>query len=134
MGRGMIILTILVLILKEEVDMSIEGDDMCTVGKYNDNGSGRANNNPSKKTLFKEQKSEVDHKGNNKQEMDVYKIPAMQSLILILLTYCLPCTLSDNAKFLKAMYFSLSKQVTAPLSPTVVLPLGIVVLIIVMKI
>ena len=62
------------------------------------------------------------------------KLPAVQSLILILLTYRLPCALSDNVKFLKAVEFGLSKQTTALLSPTIVLPLGILVPIIATKI
>lgn len=60
----------------------------------------------------------------------VVKLPAVQSLILILLTYRLPCALSDNVKFLKAVEFGLSKQTTALLSPTIILPLGILVPII----
>ena len=57
----------------------------------------------------------------------VVQLPAVHSLILILLTYRLPCALSDNVKFLKAVEFGLSKQTTAMLSPTIVLPLGILV-------
>merc|ERR1719203_2247656 len=64
----------------------------------------------------------------------VVKLPAVQSLILILLTYRLPCALSDNVKFLKAVEFGLSKQTTALLSPTIVLPLGIVVPIVATRI
>mmetsp|Transcript_15230 Transcript_15230/g.33236 ORF Transcript_15230/g.33236 Transcript_15230/m.33236 type:complete len:562 (-) Transcript_15230:452-2137(-) len=149
MGGCMIVLTILVSIFKAEVDMSIEGGDMCTVGKCNGNGSGRANNNPDTETLLKKQQSDADDESDDEHEMDAYeigiaetyhrlwavvKLPAVQSLILILLTYRLPCALSDNVKFLKAVEFGLSKQTTALLSPTIVLPLGIAVPIIATKI
>jgi len=57
----------------------------------------------------------------------VCKLPSVQWLFLILLTYRLPTALSDNVKFLKAVEFGLSKQTTALLSPTLILPLGIIV-------
>jgi PAT family acetyl-CoA transporter-like MFS transporter 1 len=55
-------------------------------------------------------------------------------LFLVLLTYRLPTALADNVKFLKAVEFGLSKSTTALLSPTVILPLGILVPIIATKI
>jgi PAT family acetyl-CoA transporter-like MFS transporter 1 len=42
-------------------------------------------------------------------------------------TYRLPVALSDNVKFLKAVEYGLSKSTTALLSPTLILPLGILV-------
>ena len=57
----------------------------------------------------------------------VCQLPAVQWLFLILLTYRLPTALSDNVKFLKAVEFGLSKSTTALLSPTLILPLGILV-------
>ncbi len=100
-------------------------------------------------TLLKKQKSDADDQSDDAHEMDAYKIgiaetyhrlwavvklPAVQSLILILLTYRLPCALSDNIKFLKAVEFGLSKQTTPLQSHTIMLPLGIAVPIIATKI
>ena len=62
------------------------------------------------------------------------KLPAVQSLFLILLTHRLPTALNDNVKFLKAVEFGLSKSTTALLSPTVILPLGILVPLVATKI
>jgi MFS transporter, PAT family, solute carrier family 33 (acetyl-CoA transportor), member 1 len=57
----------------------------------------------------------------------VCQLPAVRWLFLILVTYRLPTALSDNVKFLKAVEYGLSKSTTALLSPTLILPLGIVV-------
>jgi MFS transporter, PAT family, solute carrier family 33 (acetyl-CoA transportor), member 1 len=64
----------------------------------------------------------------------VCKLPAVRWLFVILLTYRLPTALSDNVKFLKAVELGLSKSTTALLSPTVILPLGILVPIVATKI
>jgi PAT family acetyl-CoA transporter-like MFS transporter 1 len=64
----------------------------------------------------------------------VCQLPAVRSLFLLLLTYRLPTALSDNVKFLKAVEYGLSKSTTALLSPTVILPLGILVPILATKI
>lgn len=64
----------------------------------------------------------------------VCKLPAVRWLFVILLTYRLPTALADNVKFLKAVDLGLSKSVTALLSPTVILPLGIIVPIIATRI
>jgi PAT family acetyl-CoA transporter-like MFS transporter 1 len=57
----------------------------------------------------------------------VCQLPAVRWLFLILVTYRLPTALSDNVKFLKAVEYGLSKSTTALLSPTLILPLGILV-------
>ena len=57
----------------------------------------------------------------------VSKLPAVRSLFVVLVTYRLPVALSDNVKFLKAVEYGLSKSTTALLSPTLILPLGILV-------
>jgi PAT family acetyl-CoA transporter-like MFS transporter 1 len=57
----------------------------------------------------------------------VCQLPAVRTLFGILLTYRIPTALSDNVKFLKAVEYGLSKSTTALLSPTVILPLGILV-------
>ena len=143
MGMFMVIITVLVGLFKKEIDLSIEGGDCCTIGCCNDVKSG---NNADMETLLPKNNDEDE---DDDAEIDAYeigiaetyhrlwavvKLPAVQSLILILLTYRLPCALSDNVKFLKAVEFGLSKQTTALLSPTIVLPLGILVPIIATKI
>lgn len=64
----------------------------------------------------------------------VCQLPSVKWLFVILLTYRLPTALSDNVKFLKAVEFGLSKSTTALLSPTVILPLGILVPIVATKV
>jgi len=64
----------------------------------------------------------------------VCKLPAVRWLFLILITYRLPTALSDNVKFLKAVEYGMSKQTTALLSPTLILPLGIIVPIVAAKV
>jgi PAT family acetyl-CoA transporter-like MFS transporter 1 len=64
----------------------------------------------------------------------VCKLPSVRMLFVILLTYRLPTALSDKVKFLKAVEFGMSKQTTALLAPTIILPLGIAVPIIATKI
>jgi len=63
----------------------------------------------------------------------VCKLPAVRWLFVILLSYRLPTALADNVKFLKAVELGLSKSTTALLSPTVILPLGILVPIVATK-
>jgi PAT family acetyl-CoA transporter-like MFS transporter 1 len=55
-------------------------------------------------------------------------------LFVVLLSYRLPTALSDNVKFLKAVEYGLSKSTTALLSPTLILPLGIVVPLVAAKV
>jgi PAT family acetyl-CoA transporter-like MFS transporter 1 len=64
----------------------------------------------------------------------VCKLPAVRWLFLILLTNRFPTALSDKVKLLKAVEFGLSKQTTALLAPTIILPLGILVPIIATKV
>ena len=78
--------------------------------------------------------SEIGVKETYRRLWSVCKLPAVRWLSLILMTYRLPTSLSDNVKFLKAVEYGLSKSVTALLSPTVILPLGILVPIVATKI
>ncbi len=64
----------------------------------------------------------------------VCQLPAVRMLFLMLVTYRLPVALSDNVKFLKAVEYGLSKSTTALLSPTLILPLGIMVPIVAHKV
>ena len=64
----------------------------------------------------------------------VCQLPAVRMLFLMLVTYRLPVALSDNVKFLKAVEYGLSKSTTALLSPTLILPLGILVPIVAHKV
>jgi len=147
MGSFMLVITILISLFKAEIDMSIEGGDCLTVG--NCNGSGGRSDTTDTETLLPKKKQQQDDDDDDDNEIDAYeigimetyhrlwavvKLPAVQSMIMILLTYRLPCALSDNVKFLKAVEFGLSKQTTAMLSPLIVLPLGIAVPIIATKI
>ena len=142
MGTFMLMMTVLVGLFKKEIDMSIEGGDCCTISIGN--GSVSKAGNDDMETLLPQKNQEIvrGSEDEDDHEIDAYeigiaetyhrlwevvKLPAVQSLILILLTYRLPCALSDNVKFLKAVEFGLSKQTTALLSPTIVLPLGILV-------
>jgi PAT family acetyl-CoA transporter-like MFS transporter 1 len=144
MGSFMLVVTILVGLFKKEVDMTVEGGDCCTIGL---NGNGRKSTDMETLLPNKKQQSEDEEEDDHELDaaeigiMETYhrlwcavKLPAVQSLIMILLTYRLPCALSDNVKFLKAVEFGLSKQTTALLSPTIVLPLGILVPILATKI
>mmetsp|Transcript_17563 Transcript_17563/g.36735 ORF Transcript_17563/g.36735 Transcript_17563/m.36735 type:complete len:367 (+) Transcript_17563:2-1102(+) len=141
-------ITVLVGLFKRE-DGGSGGD---TVGSGN-GGNGNKNNGNGENDLEKRQlllpnNNKVDDDDDD-QELDAarlgiaetyhrlyaaLRLPAVQSLVLILLTYRLPCALSDNVKFLKAVEFGLSKQTTALLSPTIVLPLGIIVPIVATKV
>ena len=140
MGSFMLVITILVGLFKKEVDMT-KGGDCCTIG-------GPSNGDMERLIAEKKQEQNDDDEDDD-NELDAaeigiaetyrrlwcaVKLPAVQSLIMILLTYRLPCALSDNVKFLKAVEFGLSKQTTALLSPTIILPLGILVPIIGTKI
>ena len=149
MGGVMLVLTVLVGLFKKEVDMTIEGGDCCTIST-DCVGGGNANGRTNEDTeALLRPPSNDDEGDDDEHEIDAYeigiaetyrrlwsvvKLPAVQSLILILLTYRLPCALSDNVKFLKAVEFGLSKQTTALLSPTIVLPLGIIVPVVATKI
>jgi PAT family acetyl-CoA transporter-like MFS transporter 1 len=64
----------------------------------------------------------------------VSRLPAVRWLFVVLVTYRLPVALSDNVKFLKAVELGLSKSTTALLSPTLILPLGILVPLVASKI
>ena len=144
MGMFMLAITILVGLFKKEVDMTIERDDCCTIGVIGNGTKSKRSEDmenllPNKKLAENVFDADDD---DDEHELDAYEIgiaetyhrlwavvqlPAVHSLILILLTYRLPCALSDNVKLLKAVEFGLSKQTTAMLSPTIVLPLGILV-------
>jgi len=143
MGMFMLAITVLVGLFKKEVDMTIEGGDCCTIGMIGNGTKSRKSDDtenllPNKKQVD----TNINADDDDDHELDAYEIgiaetyhrlwavvqlPAVHSLILILLTYRLPCALSDNVKLLKAVEFGLSKQTTAMLSPTIVLPLGILV-------
>jgi PAT family acetyl-CoA transporter-like MFS transporter 1 len=64
----------------------------------------------------------------------VCKLPAVRWLFVILLTNRFPTALSDKVKNLKAVEFGMSKQTTALLAPTIILPLGIMVPVIAARI
>jgi PAT family acetyl-CoA transporter-like MFS transporter 1 len=78
--------------------------------------------------------SEIGLKETYHRLWEVCKLPAVRWLFLVLLTNRFPTALSDKVKFLKAVEFGLSKQTTALLAPTIILPLGITVPIVAAKI
>uniref|UniRef100_A0A7S2V9W8 Uncharacterized protein n=1 Tax=Entomoneis paludosa TaxID=265537 RepID=A0A7S2V9W8_9STRA len=78
--------------------------------------------------------SEIGLKETYRRLWAACKLPSVQWLFMILLTYRLPTALNDNVKFLKAVEYGLSKSTTALLSPTVILPLGILVPILATKV
>lgn len=130
MGSFMLVITIIVGLFKKEIDMSLEGGDCCTIGTVSNNGDMERLIAQKK---LKEDDDDEDHEldaaeigiaETYRRLWTAVKLPAVQTLIVILLTYRLPCSLSDNVKFLKAVEFGLSKQTTALLSPTIILPLG----------
>ncbi|KAL7464023.1 hypothetical protein ACHAXS_004365 [Conticribra weissflogii] len=144
MGLFMLGITLLVGLFKREDAGSGGG---FSVGNGSSGNSGHDANDVEKRRLLLPKSSNDDD--DDDQELDAarlgiaetyhrlyaaLRLPAVQSLVLILLTYRLPCALSDNVKFLKAVEFGLSKQTTALLSPTIVLPLGIIVPIVATKV
>ena len=99
--------------------------------QYSNDTYDNDNNNDDDKEL---DASEIGLKETYHRLWAVCKLPAVRWLFLVLLTYRLPTALSDNVKFLKAVEYGLSKSTTALLSPTVILPLGILVPIVATKI
>ena len=78
--------------------------------------------------------SEIGLKETYRRLWSVCQLPAVRWLFVVLLTYRLPVALTDNVKFLKAVEYGMSKSTTALLSPTLILPLGILVPILATKI
>lgn len=77
--------------------------------------------------------SEIGLKETYRRLWAVCQLPPVKWLFLILLTFRLPVALGDNVKFLKAVEYGMSKSTTALLSPTLILPLGILVPIVAAK-
>ena len=104
-GAFMLGITVLISLFKKEIDMSIEGGDCLTVGTCN------GSRNADMETLLRDKSSE-DEDDDEDHEIDAYeigiietyrrlwavvKLPAVQSLIMILLTYRLPCACEFDA-------------------------------------
>lgn len=137
MGYFMLVTTTLVGILKKEETSTHQSNNQ------NDElpRSSQVLLNADRLTLENEEDedkeldaSEVGLKETYHRLWEVCKLPSVRWLFLILLTYRLPCALSDNVKFLKAVELGLSKSTTALLSPTVILPLGILVPLVATKV
>lgn len=132
MGYFMLGTTLAVALFKSEksttrASLSAAGGDAAA----NDNFANKMNGDDEDAEL---DASQIGVKETYHRLWAVCQLPAVQSLFAILLTYRLPTALSDNVKFLKAVEYGLSKSTTALLSPTVILPLGILVPIIATKI
>jgi PAT family acetyl-CoA transporter-like MFS transporter 1 len=118
MGGVMLITTMSVAFFKRELPISSSGASVSDNYKKRDDGD--------------EEDGELDAaelglKETYRRLWAVCRLPSVRMLFLILVTYRLPTALSDNVKFLKAVQMGMSKSTTALLSPTVILPLGIVV-------
>lgn len=72
--------------------------------------------------------------GTYKHLWSICQLPVIKSLSILLLTFRFPTALTDNVKYLQAVEWGLSKESAALLSPTIILPLGIIVPIIASKI
>lgn len=114
MGAAMIVTTICVAIWKQELPTASSGSP---IKKANDKDEDEGELDA----------AELGLRETYKRLWAVCQLPSVRLLFLILITYRLPTSLSDNVKFLKAVELGLSKSTTAILSPTVILPLGILV-------
>ena len=135
MGSFMLVTTAVVAFLKKEQKVSpiVANDD------DNNNSSNqifaRLNNNTTDNNDDDElDASEIGLRETYHRLWAVAQLPAVRWLFVVLISYRLPTTLSDNVKFLKAVEYGLSKSTTALLSPTLILPLGILVPLVASKI
>ena len=119
MGSFMLITTAVVAIFKREV--KVEGVNLDQSGSDDEDDAEL-------------DASEIGLRETYHRLWAVSKLPAVRWLFLVLITYRLPVALSDNVKFLKAVELGLSKSTTALLSPTLILPLGILVPLVASKI
>lgn len=128
MGGFMIAVTTLVAIFKRETPLVVEEDE-------NSGFQGLIAKRKKSRDVDDElDAAEIGIKETYRRLWSVVQLPSVRWLFLILLTYRLPTSLSDNVKFLKSVEFGMSKSTTALLSPTLILPLGIIVPIIGAKI
>jgi MFS transporter, PAT family, solute carrier family 33 (acetyl-CoA transportor), member 1 len=135
MGIFMLVVTILVAIFKSEMPTKFDLSSDLTIQK----NSGLESLLPQKHKKQLNEDDELDAAEIGIRETysrlwAVVQLPSVRWLFLILLTYRLPTALTDNVKFLKAVEYGLSKSTTALLSPSLILPLGIIVPIIGAKI
>lgn len=121
MGYLMLLTTSAVAVLKREIEpqnKSNEQNNKSTAIYGNADKSqfgGISNDRPD---LSDEDNNELDSSEIGLRETyhrlwAVCKLPSVRWLFIILLTYRLPTSLSDNVKFLKAVEFGLSKSTTA---------------------
>jgi PAT family acetyl-CoA transporter-like MFS transporter 1 len=138
MGGFMLVTTMMVAIFKREIPKNNNASNNNT----NSGGGGggimaRINSKSSDEELDEDDEldaSQIGLKETYHRLWAVCQLPAVRWLFLILVTYRLPTALSDNVKFLKAVEYGLSKSTTAVLSPTIILPLGIMVPLIASKV
>lgn len=106
MGYFMLITTTAVALFKKEVPLSPPAEDSyrtrLVVNKKIDDDDDKELD-----------ASEIGLKETYHRLWAVCKLPSVRWLFLILLTYRLPTSLSDNVKFLKAVEYGLSKSTTA---------------------
>merc|ERR1712161_67012 len=150
-GFAMIVVTILVALFKREdgagVNTSSRNGSYRVQDKINGDMQNENGHIPKRQNENDNDNNEMNDDEDG--ELDAYeiglaetyrriwavrKLPAVRSLFIVLVTYRLPTALSDNVKFLKAVEYGLSKSTTAILSPTIILPLGILVPLVASKI
>ena len=137
MGYFMLATTFVVAFIKREVPIKVKSDPFeSPIPKSREAllSSDRLSNGDDDDEDNELDASEIGLRETYKRLWAVCKLPSVQWLFVILLTYRLPTALSDNVKFLKAVEYGMSKSTTALLSPTVILPLGILVPIVATKI
>mmetsp|Transcript_8845 Transcript_8845/g.22264 ORF Transcript_8845/g.22264 Transcript_8845/m.22264 type:complete len:698 (+) Transcript_8845:234-2327(+) len=141
MGSFMLMTTAMVAIFKREMPSSKnnDADKNDAVGllarfKNEDSTTTNAEGQEDDDDDAELDASEIGLKETYHRLWAVCKLPAVRWLFVILVTYRLPTALSDNVKFLKATENGLSKATTALLSPTLILPLGIMVPLVASKI
>ena len=147
MGCTMLVTTIGIAFWKRELPPPPSSSSSPLISSLPQQNSNNNNNNKKKKNTSKiRDKGIIDNDDDEEEEegaeLDaavlglketyhrlwaVCQLPSVRLLFLVLVTYRLPCSLSDNVKFLKGVELGLSKSTTALLSPTVILPLGILV-------
>lgn len=138
MGYFMLVTTCIVAVFKSEVQNNKSKSNIyeSPIPKAKEAllSSDRLRNGDGDDEDYELDASEIGLKETYRRLWAVCKLPSVRWLFVILLTYRLPTALSDNVKFLKAVEYGLSKSTTALLSPTVILPLGILVPIVATKI
>jgi PAT family acetyl-CoA transporter-like MFS transporter 1 len=131
MGSFMLVTTAVVAIFKREIKVVSETQTQTRITAEVNDGEETEEEDEEDAEL---DASEIGLRETYHRLWAVSRLPAVRWLFVVLVTYRLPVALSDNVKFLKAVEYGLSKSTTALLSPTLILPLGILVPLVASKI